>query len=54
MKNRKTKPENPGLEGRLNTVSGLKKFPLFGFGQTRVANHIFTALIQLLTLSSPI
>jgi len=41
MKNRKTKPENPGLEGHLNPVFWFEKVRVarvFGFGQTRVAN----------------
>jgi len=42
MKNRKTKPENSGLEGRLNPCFGFEKVRVtlvFGFNQTRVANH---------------
>ena len=37
----KTKPENPGLKGRLNPGFGFEKSPGytgFGFGKTRVAN----------------
>jgi len=43
MKNRKTKPENLGLEGRLNPTFGFEKVRVtrvFGFGHTQVANPI--------------
>jgi len=41
MKNRKTKPENPGLEGHLNRISGLKKVRV---RSNRVANPSREAL----------
>jgi len=34
----KTKPENPGLKGRLNPGLGFEKSQGYGFGQTRAAN----------------
>jgi len=41
MKNRKTKPENPGLEGHLNPGFEFEKVRVFGFGQTWVAYPIW-------------
>jgi len=34
VKNRKTKPEIPGLEDRLNWVMGLKKVRVIGLAKT--------------------